>query len=208
MPAAAGAIRCTSTAPSRSPRPRALQAIEIEDQLLPRRVEHHVGIDHLVPTEFIVEEDQGGGGGPHRSRPAHRRPHQCASGSAASTRRCAAARLAEGRRRHGVLLHAQAGGDAQGRRAGAAAADDVRAAGRLCHLRPVAGRMRRARLSAGRLVGHRVRRHGQGGAPVLRVLAQDKMDPFLGAGGAEQGNEGRAGRPAGSIACWRSSVAP
>jgi methylisocitrate lyase len=27
-------------------------AIEIEDQLLPRRVEHHVGIDHLVPTEF------------------------------------------------------------------------------------------------------------------------------------------------------------
>jgi methylisocitrate lyase len=29
-------------------------AIEIEDQLLPRRVEHHVGIDHLVPTEFFV----------------------------------------------------------------------------------------------------------------------------------------------------------
>src|SRR6266436_7271037 len=30
------------------------QAIEIEDQLLPRRVEHHVGIDHLVPTEFFI----------------------------------------------------------------------------------------------------------------------------------------------------------
>jgi 2-methylisocitrate lyase-like PEP mutase family enzyme len=30
------------------------EAIEIEDQLLPRRVEHHVGIDHLVPTEFFV----------------------------------------------------------------------------------------------------------------------------------------------------------
>jgi 2-methylisocitrate lyase-like PEP mutase family enzyme len=29
-------------------------AIEIEDQLLPRRVEHHVGIDHLVPTDFFV----------------------------------------------------------------------------------------------------------------------------------------------------------
>src|SRR4249919_1968054 len=29
-------------------------AIEIEDQLLPRRVEHHVGIDHLIPTEFFV----------------------------------------------------------------------------------------------------------------------------------------------------------
>ncbi len=32
------------------------QAIEIEDQLLPRRVEHHVGIEHLVTTEFMVEK--------------------------------------------------------------------------------------------------------------------------------------------------------
>ena len=31
-------------------------AIEIEDQLLPRRVEHHVGIEHLVPTPFMVEK--------------------------------------------------------------------------------------------------------------------------------------------------------
>jgi 2-methylisocitrate lyase-like PEP mutase family enzyme len=31
-------------------------AIEIEDQLLPRRVEHHVGVDHLVPTAFMVEK--------------------------------------------------------------------------------------------------------------------------------------------------------
>src|SRR4029453_15815901 len=31
-------------------------AIELEDQLLPRRVEHHVGVDHLVPTEFMVEK--------------------------------------------------------------------------------------------------------------------------------------------------------
>jgi methylisocitrate lyase len=29
-------------------------AIEIEDQLLPRRVEHHVGVDHLVPTAFML----------------------------------------------------------------------------------------------------------------------------------------------------------
>src|SRR5271170_784008 len=29
-------------------------AIEIEDQLLPRRVEHHIGIDHLVDTELMV----------------------------------------------------------------------------------------------------------------------------------------------------------
>src|SRR5215469_14020731 len=31
-------------------------AIEIEDQLLPRRVEHHVGIDHLVPAEFMLDK--------------------------------------------------------------------------------------------------------------------------------------------------------
>ena len=29
-------------------------AIEIEDQVLPRRVHHHIGVEHLVPTEFIV----------------------------------------------------------------------------------------------------------------------------------------------------------
>jgi len=31
-------------------------AIEIEDQLLPRRVEHHVGIDHLVDTALMVDK--------------------------------------------------------------------------------------------------------------------------------------------------------
>ena len=30
-------------------------AIELEDQLLPRRVEHHAGIDHLVPTELMLD---------------------------------------------------------------------------------------------------------------------------------------------------------
>src|SRR5712672_1036546 len=33
-----------------------VECIEIEDQLLPRRVEHHVGIDRLVPTEFFVKK--------------------------------------------------------------------------------------------------------------------------------------------------------
>jgi 2-methylisocitrate lyase-like PEP mutase family enzyme len=31
-------------------------AIEIEDQLLPRRFEHHAGVDHLVPTEFMLKK--------------------------------------------------------------------------------------------------------------------------------------------------------
>ena len=33
-----------------------IAAIELEDQLLPRRVEHHAGIDHLVPTELMIEK--------------------------------------------------------------------------------------------------------------------------------------------------------
>jgi methylisocitrate lyase len=31
-------------------------AIEIEDQLLPRRVEHHVGVDHLIDTALMVDK--------------------------------------------------------------------------------------------------------------------------------------------------------
>jgi len=31
-------------------------AIEIEDQLLPRRVEHHVGVDHLVDTALMINK--------------------------------------------------------------------------------------------------------------------------------------------------------
>lgn len=31
-------------------------AIEIEDQLMPKRVHHHVGIEHLIPAEHMVEK--------------------------------------------------------------------------------------------------------------------------------------------------------
>ncbi|KVQ63003.1 isocitrate lyase/PEP mutase family protein [Burkholderia territorii] len=31
-------------------------AIEIEDQLMPKRVHHHVGVEHLIPTELMVEK--------------------------------------------------------------------------------------------------------------------------------------------------------
>lgn len=31
-------------------------AIEIEDQIMPKRAHHHVGIEHLVPAEFMVEK--------------------------------------------------------------------------------------------------------------------------------------------------------
>lgn len=31
-------------------------AIEIEDQLIPKRAHHHVGIEHLIPTELMVQK--------------------------------------------------------------------------------------------------------------------------------------------------------
>lgn len=31
-------------------------AIEIEDQLVPKRAHHHLGIEHLIPTELMVEK--------------------------------------------------------------------------------------------------------------------------------------------------------
>jgi methylisocitrate lyase len=31
-------------------------AIALEDQLLPRRMEHHIGIDHLVPNDFFLKK--------------------------------------------------------------------------------------------------------------------------------------------------------
>jgi len=31
-------------------------AIEIEDQILPKRAHHHIGIEHMVPMEFMVEK--------------------------------------------------------------------------------------------------------------------------------------------------------
>ncbi|MEX2453940.1 MAG: isocitrate lyase/PEP mutase family protein [Rhodospirillaceae bacterium] len=31
-------------------------AIEIEDQLLPRRVHHHIGVEHLIPSELMVSK--------------------------------------------------------------------------------------------------------------------------------------------------------
>ncbi len=67
-------------------------AIEIEDQLLPRRVEHHVGIEHLVPTEFMVEKVEGGDRRAHRSRFRHHRPHQCAAPPRPRRGACAGAR--------------------------------------------------------------------------------------------------------------------
>src|SRR5271165_287595 len=31
-------------------------AVEIEDQLMPKRAHHHIGIEHLIPTELMVEK--------------------------------------------------------------------------------------------------------------------------------------------------------
>ena len=31
-------------------------AIEIEDQILPKRAHHHIGLEHLVPIEYMVDK--------------------------------------------------------------------------------------------------------------------------------------------------------
>ena len=82
-------------------------AIEIEDQLLPRRVEHHVGIEHLVPTEFMVEKVKAAVAARTDpdfiivARTNARRLHGLDEAVAAGRS------LQEGRRRHGVRVHAQ-----------------------------------------------------------------------------------------------------
>jgi 2-methylisocitrate lyase-like PEP mutase family enzyme len=66
-------------------------AIEIEDQLLPRRFEHHAGIGHLVPTEFMLKKLAEAFAARSNAdlviiaRPMH-------AASAVSTTRCAAAK--------------------------------------------------------------------------------------------------------------------
>lgn len=32
------------------------EAIEIEDQILPKRAHHHIGLEHIIPTELMVEK--------------------------------------------------------------------------------------------------------------------------------------------------------
>ena len=110
-------------------------AIEIEDQLLPRRVEHHVGIDHLVPTEFFVKK--------LKEALAARTDPNLVIIARTNARR--AGGIDEAIRRGEAFAKAGAdmvfcftrepGGGAHGRRAGAAPADDVRAGRRLRHLR-------------------------------------------------------------------------
>ena len=87
-------------------------AIEIEDQVLPRRVEHHLGREHLVPTEFMVERIKEAIAARTEPNLLDRRAQQC--GAALRHRRGAAPRrgVPQGRRRHAVRLVAQRRGAA------------------------------------------------------------------------------------------------
>jgi 2-methylisocitrate lyase-like PEP mutase family enzyme len=85
-----------------------VECIEIEDQLLPRRVEHHVGIDRLVPDRACRRPHQGGRRRPHRPQPGHRRAQQCAPGRGYGRRAAAGRGHEEGRRRHAVPLGTEA----------------------------------------------------------------------------------------------------
>jgi len=66
-------------------------AIELEDQLLPRRVEHHIGVDKLIDTDLMIAKvKEAIDRSAHRPGPRHHRSHQCAPRS--WTRRRAAPR--------------------------------------------------------------------------------------------------------------------
>ena len=161
-------------------------AIEIEDQLLPRRVEHHVGIDHLVPTEFMLKKIQ--------EALAARTDPDLVIIARTNARRVGgldeAMRRAEAFHKAGADMlfcyTRNAGRVAHHRRAAAAATDDVRAARRLRRVRAVGARPCRARLSAGRVVRHRVCRHGQGGAAVLSMSRPGHDGPVPRPGGADR----------------------
>ena len=141
-------------------------AIEIEDQLLPRRVEHHVGIDHLVPTELMVDKV--------KEALAARTDPNLVIIARTNARRIHglddALRRAEAFKKAGadmLFVHTRN-------------ADEMRiVAERLpaplmtfapldgfAGVCPVAGRDGQARLPARRFVRHRLRRHVQGGAAI------------------------------------------
>ncbi len=138
-------------------------AIEIEDQLLPRRVEHHIGIDNLVDTGLMVDKI--------KEAIAARTDPNLVIIARTNTRRVHglddALRRGEAFHRAGadVLFIYTRDAALRGRTA-AGAADDLRAAGRICDVRAVALRSVPAWLSGGRFVGHLLRRHAQGGAPI------------------------------------------
>jgi len=114
----------TSTHPSRLRRSRGLRGDRDRGSAACHgRFEHHVGIDHLVPTEFFHQEAQGGTRRPHRSESRDHRAHQChAARPAASRRRSAAARPSPRPAPDMVFCFTpQPRGGAHGRRAGAAA---------------------------------------------------------------------------------------
>ena len=144
-------------------------AIEIEDQLLPRRFEHHVGIDHLVPAEFMLKR--------LAEALAARTDPDLVIIARTNARRVGglddALRRAEAFHKAGAdmlfVYSRGAGGNAHHRRAPAAAADDVRTAGWLCRIPDVARRSRRARLPARGIIGHRIRGDAQGGQAILRM---------------------------------------
>ena len=169
------------------------EAIEIEDQVLPRRVEHHLGIEHLVPIEFMVERVKA-------AVAARTDPDMLIVARTNSIRLFGlddALRRGEAFKKAGadmIFVYARD-------------AEDIRKIGErlpppLMQFAPADGfaefplkerDIRRARLSAGGLVGQRVCRHDQGGAAVVRMPRPRQGRPVHGQGRRRCVHEGRAG---------------
>ena len=163
-------------------------AIEIEDQLLPRRVEHHRRHRASGADRVHGREGEGGGCRPHRSRFHHRRPHQFA---AASHGLDEALRRGEAFKKAGAdmvfVLHAQRRGDAHvGERAGPSA-DDVRAGRRVCRIPAQGARSsRRSAIASPRPPARAFAAMVKAVRQSYECLAQGKIDPFIGKGNVEK----------------------
>ena len=164
--------------------------IELEDQLLPRRVEHHVGIDHLIPLELMLHKIA-------EARAARTDPDLVIIARTNARRAYdldEALRRAEAFHKAGadmLFVHTRS-------------ADELRIVGErlpppLMMFAPpdgfngfplFAARPGRARLSARRLLGHRLRGHVQGRAAVLRMPGARRDRSVPRPRRRRQGNEG------------------
>jgi 2-methylisocitrate lyase-like PEP mutase family enzyme len=171
-----------------------VECIEIEDQLLPRRVEHHVGIDRLVPIGLAADRIR-------EAVAARTNPDLLIVGRSNALRvegMDDALRRAEAMKKAGADMLFLWGRKPEEMRFIA-----ERLPAPLMTFAPPdgfstfpisRGRDGQARLPPRRLVGHGLRGDGEGGAAVLRVPGVRLYGPFSWPGRRREGDEGRASR--------------
>ena len=75
-------------------------AVEFEDQVAPKRLHHHIGIEHLVPTQEMVDKITAAVGARTDSRLPDHRPHRWLRSRGSRRRDCTTPRVSRRWRRH------------------------------------------------------------------------------------------------------------